>query len=244
MKFVTNADRMLIGGALVESESSAWDDSINPSNEQVIGRSPAADKRDVARAVDAAEKAWPQWAERTPGQRIQVMREFKQRILERSEEILAVEVADTGNTIASLRGDVGVACDSIDYYAGLAYELKGETIPASHENLHITVREPYGVVARIVPFNHPLMFAVARTAAALAAGNAVIVKPPETSPLSALILSEIARDVFPAGVFNVVTGIGRVAGDAIVRHPAIKRISLSVPFRPACQSRRPPLKFA
>jgi acyl-CoA reductase-like NAD-dependent aldehyde dehydrogenase len=225
MKFVTNADRMLIGGALVESESSAWDDSINPSNEQVIGRSPAADKRDVARAVDAAEKAWPQWAERTPGQRIQVMREFKQRILERSEEILAVEVADTGNTIASLRGDVGVACDSIDYYAGLAYELKGETIPASHENLHITVREPYGVVARIVPFNHPLMFAVARTAAALAAGNAVIVKPPETSPLSALILSEIARDVFPAGVFNVVTGIGRVAGDAIVRHPAIKRIS-------------------
>jgi acyl-CoA reductase-like NAD-dependent aldehyde dehydrogenase len=124
-----------------------------------------------------------------------------------------------------MRGDVGMAIDSLDYYAGLAHELKGQTIPATHENLHITLREPYGVVARIAPFNHPLMFAVARTAAVLAAGNAVIVKPPETSPLSAMILAEIAQKALPPGIFNIVTGDGRSVGDAIVRHPDIKRIA-------------------
>jgi aldehyde dehydrogenase (NAD+)/betaine-aldehyde dehydrogenase len=115
--------------------------------------------------------------------------------------------------------------DSLNYYAGLGYELKGQTIPSTPDNLHLTVREPYGVVARIVPFNHPVMFATARTAAALMAGNAVIVKPPETSPLSAMVLAEIARDVFPPGVFNIVTGTGATAGDALVRHPAVKRIA-------------------
>ena len=153
------------------------------------------------------------------------MRAFGQAVKARAEEILHVEVADTGNTVTPMRGDVGMAVESLDYYAGLIHELKGETIPATPENLHITLREPYGVVARIAPFNHPLMFAVARTAAALAAGNAVIVKPPETSPLSAMVLGEIAREALPAGVFNIITGTGATAGDAIVRHPDIKRIA-------------------
>ena len=113
----------------------------------------------------------------------------------------------------------------MNYYAGIAHELKGETIPATPDHLHLTLREPYGVVARIVPFNHPLMFAVARTAAALASGNAVIVKPPETSPLSAMLLAEIAAASLPPGLFNIVTGLGRTVGDAIVRHPDIKRIA-------------------
>src|SRR5690606_4051905 len=121
--------------------------------------------------------------------------------------------------------DVPTAVESLRYYAGLAPDLRGETIPATSEHLHLTVHEPYGVVARIAPFNHPIMFAVARTAAALAAGNAVIVKPPETSPLSAMILAEIAKDILPPGVFNIITGDGATAGDAIVRHPGIKRIA-------------------
>jgi aldehyde dehydrogenase (NAD+)/betaine-aldehyde dehydrogenase len=153
------------------------------------------------------------------------MRAFGDALRKRADEILYVEVADTGNTITPMRGDVGMAVDSLDYYAGLIHELKGETIPATHENLHITLREPYGIVARIAPFNHPLMFAVARTAAALAAGNAAIVKPPETSPLSAMILAEVAQKALPPGVFNIVTGDGPSVGDAIVRHPGIKRIA-------------------
>jgi acyl-CoA reductase-like NAD-dependent aldehyde dehydrogenase len=225
MAYVTKSDRMLIGGELVHSSSGEFDQSINPANEEVIGRSPRGTKEDVARAVASAQAAWPGWAATTPSERGARMRAFGQAVKARAEEILHVEVADTGNTVTPMRGDVGMAVESLDYYAGLIHELKGETIPATPENLHITLREPYGVVARIAPFNHPLMFAVARTAAALAAGNAVIVKPPETSPLSAMVLGEIAREALPAGVFNIITGTGATAGDAIVRHPDIKRIA-------------------
>jgi acyl-CoA reductase-like NAD-dependent aldehyde dehydrogenase len=235
--YVTTLDRMLIGGQLVPSDSGEYDYSINPANERVIGRTPAATASDVNRAVLAAEAASVAWARFTPFERGKIMRTFGAAIASRAEEILRIEVADTGNSIAAMRGDVQVAVDSLDYYAGIASELKGDSIPASADNFHITVREPYGVVARIVPFNHPLMFAVARTAAALAAGNAVVVKPPETSPLSAMILAEIAQQTLPAGVFNIVTGSGGVVGNALVRHPRIKRIAFigSVPTGRAIQ---------
>lgn len=226
MDTITNAERMLIGGELVESVSGAWDVSINPANEEPIGRTPAANKDDVDRAVAAAEAAWPDWSARTPMDRAAVMNHFADAISARADEILRVEVTDTGNTVRPMRIiDVPTATESLRYYAGLAPDLRGDTIPATRDHLHFTVHEPYGTVARIAPFNHPIMFAVARTAAALAAGNAVIVKPPETSPLSSMILAEIARDALPPGVFNIVTGRGATAGDAIVRHPAIKRIA-------------------
>ena len=225
MAYVTKSDRMLIGGELVHSSSGEFDESINPATEEVIGRSPRGTREDVARAVCAAEEAWPAWAATPPSERGARLRAFGAALKARAEEILHVEVADTGNTITPMRGDVGMAVESVDYYAGLIHELKGQTIPATPDNLHITLREPYGVVARIAPFNHPLMFAVARTAAALAAGNAVVVKPPETSPLSALVLAELAREALPPGVFNILTGTGATVGDAIVKHPGIKRIA-------------------
>jgi aldehyde dehydrogenase (NAD+)/betaine-aldehyde dehydrogenase len=225
MAYITNSDRMLIGGELVASASGEWDETLNPANEQPIGRVPAGTKEDVDRAVKAAGKAWPAWALTPIKERAEILRAFGQKLMERGREILEVEVADSGNTIKPMRADVGHAVDSLNYYAGIAHELKGETIPATPDHLHLTLREPYGIVARIVPFNHPLMFAVARTAAALASGNAVIVKPPETSPLSAMLLAEIAAEALPPGVFNIVTGAGRTVGDAIVRHPDIKRIA-------------------
>ena len=223
---VTEAERMLIGGELVAGEGGEWATSISPATEEPIGRTPVATRGDVDRAVAAAEAAWPQWAARTPMQRAEVLNAFADAVQARAEEVLRVEVTDTGNTIRPMRAiDVPTAVESLRYYAGLAPDLRGETIPATSGNLHFTIHEPYGVVARIAPFNHPMMFAVARTAAALAAGNAVIVKPPETSPLSAMILAEIAQKMLPPGVFNIVTGDGRTAGDAIVRHPGIKRIA-------------------
>ena len=225
MPNITNADRMLIGGELVHSSSGEFDASINPATEEIIGRSPRGTPKDVDLAVQAAGAAWPEWAALAPAARGAKMRAFGEAIRERADEVLRVEVADTGNTITPMRGDVGMAIASLDYYAGLTHELKGETIPATAENLHLTIREPYGIVARIAPFNHPLMFAVARTAAALAAGNAVIVKPPETSPLSAMILAEIAQKMLPPGVFNIVTGDGGIVGNALVQHPDIKRIA-------------------
>ena len=226
MDRVTDAEKMLIGGALVAGEADEWAISINPATEEPIGRTPVATRGDVNRAVSAAEEAWPLWAALTPMQRAGYLTGFADALAARAEEILRVEVADTGNTVRPMRAiDVPTAVESLHYYAGLAPDLRGETIPATSQHLHLTIHEPYGVVARIAPFNHPVMFAVARTAAALAVGNAVIVKPPETSPLSSMILAEIAQKALPPGVFNIVTGDGRTAGDAIARHPGIKRIA-------------------
>jgi acyl-CoA reductase-like NAD-dependent aldehyde dehydrogenase len=165
------------------------------------------------------------------------VRELGRRLLARADEILEVEVADTGSTIGKLSGDVGQAVETLEQFAGLGIELKGETIPASPQNLHLTVREPYGVVGRIAPFNHPIFFASGGIAAPLVAGNAVVVKPPEQSPISATILSEICASVFPVGVVNIVPGTGTDAGEALVRHPAVKRIAFigSVPTGRAIQ---------
>ncbi|MDB5727017.1 MAG: hypothetical protein JWQ00_222 [Noviherbaspirillum sp.] len=222
----TNRQRMLIGGELVESAGGAWIESVNPATEEIIGYVPAGNAEDVDRAAKAALKAYPAWRGLGIEGRAALLRELGRRLTARADEILEVEVADTGNTVSSLKGDLANAVWTLEHYAGLGYEMKGETIPATPgNNIHMTVREPYGVVARIVPFNHPIMFAVARTAGALMAGNAVIIKPPETSSLSAAILAEICRDVLPPGVVNIITGWGRDAGDAIARHPDIRRIA-------------------
>lgn len=220
-----NKRPMLIGGELVESAGRNWIESLNPATEEVIGYVPAGNSADIDRAAAAAMAAYPAWNAMGVEGRAKLLRQLGRRLDERAEEILRVEVADTGNTVSSLEGDVAAAIWSLDYYAGLGYEIKGETIPASPGNIHMTLREPYGVVGRIVPFNHPIMFAVARTAAALMSGNAVVVKPPESSSLSATIYAEICRDVLPPGVMNIVTGLGRHAGDAIARHPDIRRIA-------------------
>ncbi len=228
---------MLIGGDLVESEDGRWLESINPANEEVIGAVPLCGKADVDKAVAAAREAAPGWEAIGVKARAEFLREIGRRMQARGLEILEVEVADCGSTIGKLRGDVGHAVGALEQYAGLGMELKGQTIPASTTNLHLTIRQPYGVVGRIAPFNHPIYFAAGGSAAPLMAGNTVVVKPPEQSPLSSAILSEICREVLPPGVMNIVPGYGHEAGDAIVRHPAIKRIGFigSVPTGLAIQ---------
>lgn len=217
--------RMLIGGELVASESGRTYDSIDPSNEEVIGQVPRGSAADVAQAVEAAEKAQPEWAALSIDKRAEYLYALADAVAERGEEILHVEVIDTGNTIAKMRDDVNKGIDQLKYYAGLGYELKGRTVPSTPKNLHFTLREPYGVVGRIIPFNHPVMFAVARLAAPLIAGNAIVEKPAEQSPLSACILAEICQKVMPPGIVNLVTGFGEEAGDAISRHPNVKRLA-------------------
>ena len=228
---------MLIGGKLVESESGMWLESVNPANEQPIGLVPAGTRADVELAYQAAAAAQPAWGALTPAARGGYLLKVAAAMRARAEEILQVEVIDTGNTITKMKADVEQAAVSIEFFAGLGTELKGETIPASADNLHISIREPYGVVGRIVPFNHPIKFASNAIAAPLMAGNTVIVKPPEQSPLSASILAEICAGLLPPGVVNIVTGNGMPVGDAIVRHPGIKRLALtgSVPTGMAVQ---------
>src|SRR5215217_6902318 len=229
--------QMLIGGEMVAGEANNWIESLNPANEEKIGEFPAGDGADVNRAVAAAEKAQPAWTALDIKERGKYLKQMAKRIRERGEELLHTEVMDTGNTISKMKGDIEQSAEQLEWYTGLAVEMKGETIPASAKNLHITVREPFGVTARIVPFNHPLSFAARGLAGPLIAGNTAIIKPPETSSLSATLLGEICKEVLPPGVANIVSGNGMPAGDAIVRHPKIKRIAFtgSVPTGMAIQ---------
>lgn len=234
---ILNNPRMLIGGKLVESDGGQWLESINPANEEVIGAVPQGTAGDVARAVEAAEAAQPAWAALAVPERAKYLRALADALTAQHEHILRTEVIDTGNTITKMRGDVAAAVGQLNYYAGLGYEVKGVTVPATPGNLHLTVREPYGVVGRIVAFNHPLMFAASKMGPPLIAGNTIVIKPSEQSPLSACILAEICAEVFPPGVVNIVTGLGREVGDALVRHPKVKRLAFigSVPTGMAIQ---------
>lgn len=216
---------MLIDGELCHSESGQWMESTNPANEELLGRVPLGSAKDVDRAVVAAEKAQPAWAALGPSKRAEYLMKLSAGLAERAEEILHVEVMDTGNTITKMRDDVKKAIDMLKFFAGMGYETKGQTVPSTPANLHMTFREPYGVVGRIIPFNHPINFAASRMAAPLIAGNAIIEKPSEQSPLSAAILAEVAAQVMPKGVVNIITGTGQGAGDALVRHPRVKRIA-------------------
>ena len=229
--------RNLINGELVAGEGDLWADSLNPADETRIGRAAVGSRQDMNKAVDAAMRAWPSWSERNVDERADTLLKFAEKLEERYKEFAEIEVRDSGNTLKPTLHAMEEISKTIKFYAGLAPAMRGETIPATTGNLHMTVLEPYGVVGRIAAYNHPALFSVARTVAAMAVGNAVVVKPPETSPLSVMVLGEVARETLPPGLFNIVNGGGAEVGDALVRHPDVKRLALigSVPTGQAIQ---------
>jgi betaine-aldehyde dehydrogenase len=215
---------MLIGGGLVQSLGGGWIECLNPANEDYIGKVPVATAADVDRAVEAAERAQVKWAGLSVAQRSDYLNRLGDAIMKRADELLFVEVADTGNPITPMRNDIVSGVERLRYFAGLGYELQGKSIPASPGNIHFTMREPYGVVGRILAFNHPINFAIVGMASPLMAGNCVVLKPSEQSPLSASILAEIAAEVLPPGVLTILSGNAE-SGAALVRHPRVKRLS-------------------
>jgi acyl-CoA reductase-like NAD-dependent aldehyde dehydrogenase len=217
--------RMLIDGELTDAADGGWITTVDPSTEEPLGQVPRGSAEDVARAVAAADRAAPGWDALGIAERADRVRELARRATARAEELLEVEVRDTGNTRNRMTKDVSMATALMDYFAGIGLELKGETIPASPTGLHFTTRRPYGVVGRILAFNHPFMFAASRLAAPLVAGNSVILKPSEESPISTTILAEMCQDLFPPGVVNIITGTGQEAGAALVEHPKVKRLT-------------------
>jgi len=217
---------MYIGGEFVASDSGEWMDSVNPATGEVHGRVPAGTVGDVARAVAAAKQAQPEWAALHVFERGRVLRKLADAIRDRTD-VMTLEAADTGNTIASLPNDLVLASQYVEFIAGLGIEIKGESVPATPNSIHFTLREPYGVVGRIVPFNHPFLFAAAHLAAPLMAGNGVVLKSPDQSPLSASVMAEICDEILPKGLVNFVSGLGTVVGDAIVRHPDVPRIGFT-----------------
>ena len=222
--------RDLYYGGTWQRAHGGYAETMNPATGERIGTCATADAADVDAAAHAAHRAFPAWRDARPFDRAAVLREIAARLRLHADELAWIDAANGGNPVAEMTSDVHAAAAQLDYFAGLAAEVKGETIPMGAGAVDLTVREPFGVCARIVAYNHPLMFTAAKMAAPLAAGNTVIMKPPEQAPLSAYRLMEIIGDAAPAGVVNVVTG-GSACGEALVAHPLIPRLALigSVP---------------
>jgi betaine-aldehyde dehydrogenase len=217
---------MYIGGEWVAGDG-AVQAAVDPATEETLGYVPIAQPADVDRAVVAATAAAPAWASLPWGERSRLLRELAHRVGEHAERLAHIDTANAGFPIPAMRRDVAIAADWLLYFAGIAGEAKGTTYPSGAGVLHHTRREPYAVSGRIIPYNHPLMFAVQKSAAPLAAGSCVVLKPAEQTSLSALEFARLTEDLLPAGVFNVVTGTGRVTGEAIVAHPGIRRIAFT-----------------
>ncbi|HYC13411.1 MAG TPA: aldehyde dehydrogenase family protein, partial [Stellaceae bacterium] len=158
----------------------------SPGDGSSLGRAAEASAEDVEAAVAAARKGFRVWSQVAPLERAKALRRFAEILRAHAEELALIDAADCGNPVREMIGDAQVAAMQLDFFAGLVTELKGSSIPMGPAAVNFSVREPLGVVARIIPFNHPLMFCAGKSAAALAAGNAVIVKPPEQAPLSSL----------------------------------------------------------
>lgn len=220
--------RLLIGGRLVGARDGQQLDVFDPARGEVVAKIPLGSPDDVDDAVAAAAAAFPHWRDTPATERAAGVLRLADAVERHGEELARLDTLDTGSPIRVMRGDFGLAVEQLRYFAGLALELRGETIPTPEaSSIDFTLRAPYGVVGRIVPFNHPLMFAASRIAAPLIAGNTVVLKPSEHTSLSALRLGELIADVLPAGVVNVVTGLGATVGDRLVRHPKVRRIAFT-----------------
>lgn len=197
---------------------------LNPATEEVIATVPAATPQDVAAAVARATAAQRGWAALAPADRARLLRRFAAVVDGHIEELAALEVREAGHPIGNARWEAGNVRDLLDYAAGGAERLNGAQIPVAG-GLNVTFHEPLGVVAVIAPWNFPMPIAAWGTAPALAAGNAVVLKPAETTPLTALRLAELALEAgLPEGLFQVLPGAGPVAGAALVEHPGVAKV--------------------
>ncbi|MGW4908245.1 aldehyde dehydrogenase family protein [Streptomyces sp. NPDC004270] len=199
-------------------------DVLNPATEEVIATVPGAVEQDVDTAVRRAAQAQQRWAALAPADRARLLRRFAVVVDEHREELAQLEVREAGHTVGNARWEAGNVRDLLDYAAGGVERLTGRQIPVPG-GLDVTLLEPLGVVGVIAPWNFPMPIAFWGTAPALAAGNAVLLKPAETTPLTALRLAELALAAgLPEHLFQVLPGRGDIAGEALVRHPGVAKI--------------------
>jgi aldehyde dehydrogenase (NAD+) len=222
--------RMFVDGNWVESAARETFTSINPANREPLVEVPRGKEQDVDLAVGAARRAFeaPEWSEILPAERGRILWRLAEKIRSRADELSRLETLDSGKPLAQAKVDVEVAARYCEYYAGVADKILGETIPVRPDILDYTLREPLGVSAHIVPWNYPLQIATRGVAPALAAGNTVVLKPAEDTPVTAIKLAEMAQEAgLPDGVFNVVTGYGNEAGAALVANPNIDHVTFT-----------------
>ena len=220
---------MYIDGGWTEASSGECRQVINPARHgEVLARVPEANAEDVDRAVRAAGAAFQRWRSYHFSVRARALARIAEAIEARAEDLARVTAADTGNALRTqARPEVAFLANLFRYFAGIAGEVKGTTLPAGDSQLQYTRLEPLGVVGAILPWNSPLMIAGFKIPAALAAGNTMVVKAAEDAPLSILMLAEICAQHLPDGVLNVLTGSGETAGAALVAHPDVAKVSFT-----------------
>jgi betaine-aldehyde dehydrogenase len=221
------AHQMYVAGKWADAADGATLPVVEPATEDVLGHVPDAHPDDLDRAVAAAAEAAPAWFAAGWQHRAALLRELAARVTERAADLAVLDSRDSGNPIGGMRYDMASTPSEILYYAGIGGEVKGLTSPTGPDTLAYTVRQPYGLVARIIPFNHPFKFAAGKIAAPLAAGNCVVLKPAEQTSLSAIELARMTEDLFPPGVLSVLTGRGERVGAALAGHPGVPRIAFT-----------------
>ena len=227
---VTGVKQMWIGGEWVHAIGGRTRQVINPATGAGLAEVPEADADDVAAAVEAARLAFDtgEWRRLTHRDRGQILFRVAEGVRARAAELADTDARNMGKPIVEAEFDVADAAHCFEYYGGLATKIHGETLNVPDNAMSIVVREPVGVVGQIIPWNYPLLMAAWKLAPALAAGCTCVLKPAEQTPLSALMLAGILRDAgLPAGVVNVVTGDGPVAGAALVDHPRVDKIAFT-----------------
>lgn len=202
---------------------------VNPATEETIVEVAAATGEDVNSAIEGAHRAYRQgWRDLTPGKRTEILFNIARLLRENCERIAQLECQNVGKPISDARDEAGLGARVFEYYAGAITKFTGQTIPVSRGGFDFTLRQPMGVVAAIVPWNFPFPIACWKVAPALAAGNSVVLKPASQSPLSALLLGQIAHQAgLPPGVLQVLPGSGQEIGDVLVTHPLVRKISFT-----------------
>ncbi len=200
---------------------------VEPATEEVMAELPRAGAEEADAAVARAKEAFPAWRAVAPGDRAELLRRLSAAVRDHAEELAHLEARQVGKPIADARGEVGMVADVFAYYAGAPERLLGHTIPVAG-GVDMTFREPLGVVGLITPWNFPLAIASWKIGPALAAGNTIVLKPAELTPLTSVELERIALDAgLPEGVLNVVVGPGRSVGERITEHPDVAKVAFT-----------------
>lgn len=217
---------MLIGGRLVGAQSGQTYEDTCPADGRWLATVPLGQHEDAHLAVAAAKAALPGWRATPLAERSRIIGDVITVLRAHAQELGVLDSLDSGNPAAAMIGEVELAASWLEWCRGAAHRVVGDTLPAPSGHWLLTRREPYGVVVRITAYNHPLLFTAQKLGAPLVTGNTLVLKIPEQTPLAPLRIGELLKDVVPPGVLNIVTGSGSVVGDALVRHPDVKRITL------------------
>jgi 1-pyrroline dehydrogenase len=228
MGVTVTQNKNFVNGKWVDAVEGGTMEVLNPATGETIAEVPSGTQADVDRAVEAAKAALPEWLETTPGERAEALLKLAAAIDDNAEELAELESLNVGKPLASARDEMPVSADNFRFFAGAARVLEGKSAGEYMRGYTSMIRrEPVGIVGGIAPWNYPLMMAVWKMGPALAAGNVQIIKPSEQTPLSTLRFAELAGEILPPGVLNVITGDGEPVGAGIVRHPDVRMVSLT-----------------